>query len=681
MIVDSPDEKSLEEILAEGLDIDFDEDLQDEVEQELEQLLIETTGNTLPTESTLLKKLELFPDGGFPISPYSNYGDSTWILLRDKDGTVTRVMFDNLPEHIVSIKKSIIYHLIPDFSPFGGIRAYSTTRGHSQKFSCMVDYVLLDNHLTGDSESLSFITPRLLNNSLDRARESSRTTHYYYVFMHIRFWISLSIQQLIPLENRIPISATAIDTPERRKEVIQHFSGAVTSWVPFTEQELKKLVGHASFWTEKAMPCLQKVADYAKDRGLLNNGSLTVHRGGDGDPELVDNLTAEIGGVEITKARVKLRHSPKGDIWSCSWYSSALQSLDSIRCAIYILVALVTGLRVRELRALKFEHVIRSDDGRFKLQITRWKTSKDPNYKGDTSFIPLPRFVGEKVQEYEHLRRMLRSFREGYLFQSVLGTKTVNRDASNKILVITQKLEAVLQIDRIHTHRFRKTIAEILINRSERNVDIIRFLFGHASYAMTLRYIGRNPYIVKSVAHAIEQNYIEEFTDLIRSVKTSGSSGESAKRLLERIAARPEAFSGKQLQVTIFTYVTHLLSSGEPLFIHRTAVGTYCVSTEMYSSPDLPPCLAHYNMIIKDALPDPQFCDPTCKHALIVEKAAKALEENLTFYEQMLTRANATLSENSKKLLRQKILENSKQLRELQTSQSYKIIPTVDVQA
>lgn len=681
MIEDSPDEESLERVLAEGLDIDFDEDLQGEVEQELEQFLIEATGNTLPTESTLLKKLELFPNGDFPVSPYSNYRDSTWILFKEEDGTVTRVMFDNLPEKITSIKKSIIYHLIPDFSPFGGIRAYSTTRAHSQKFSCMVHYVLLDNYLTGNSESLSFITPRLLNNALDRARDSSRSTHYYYTFMHIRLWISLSIQQLIPLENRISISPTAIDTPERRKEVIRHFGDAISSWVPFTEPELKKLVGYASFWTEKAIPCLQKVADYAKDRGVFNNGSLTIYRGGEGDPELLDNLKAEVDGVEITKVNMKLRHSRKGDIWSYSWYNSALQSLDSIRCAVYILVALVTGLRVGELRALKFEHVIRSDDGRFKLQVTRWKTSKDPNYKGDTSFIPLPRFVGEKVQEYERLRRMLRAFREGYLFQSVLGTKTVNRDASNKIVVITQKLEAALQIDRIHTHRFRKTIAEILINRSERNVDIIRFLFGHASYAMTLRYIGRNPYIVKSVAQAIEQNYIEEFTDLISSVKTSSSSGESAKRLLDRIAARPEAFSGKQLQVTIFTYVTHLLSSGEPLFIHRTAVGTYCVSTEVYSSPDLPPCLAHHNTIIKDALPDPQFCDPTCKHALIVEKAARALEDNVTFYEQMLTRANATLSENSKKLLRQKILENSKQLEELRTNQSYKIIPTVDVQA
>lgn len=681
MTDDKSNEDSLEDILAEGFDIDFEEDIQDAAEQELERLLIEGAGTATQTESTLLKKLELYPDGSFPISPYSNYIDSSWILFKDEDGTVVRLMFDNMPEHMISIKKSIIYHLIPDFSPFGGIRAYTTTRGHGQKIGLMMDYVLSDNHLPGDPESLSFITTRLLNDALDRARESSRSTHYYYLFMHIRLWIALSIQQLIPVENRISISGTSIDTPERRRDVVQHFNTSLTSWLPFAEPELKKLVKYAFFWTDKAMPCLQGVADYAQDKGLFNNSTLTVVRYGEDDPEIEKNLKTEIEGTAITKVSVNTRNTPKGRLWSYSWYNSALESLDSIRCAIYILVALVSGLRVSELQSLKFKHVIQGKDGRFSLQVTRWKTSKDPNYRGDISFIPLPKFVGEKIKSYEALRRSLRGYREGYLFQSVMSTKKVMRRGSIKINGITRKLEAALQIDRIHTHRFRKTIAEILINRNERNVDIIRFLFGHASYAMTLRYIGRNPYIVKSVAQAIEQNYIEDFTDLISSVKTSGSSGGNAQRLVEKINANPEAFSGKQLRVTIFTYVTHLLSSGEPLFIHRTAVGTYCVSSEMYSSPNLPACLAHYKTIIRDALPEPEFCNPSCHHALIVGKAARALEDNLTFYEQMLSNASATLSENSKKMLRQKILENSKHLEKLRANQTYTIIPTVDIQA
>ncbi|MBI6737403.1 site-specific integrase, partial [Pseudomonas syringae] len=101
------------ETIAEDMDIDFSEDMQDAAEQEIEQLLLETGGEARQIESTLLKKLELYPEGNFPVSAYSLYSDSSWIIFKDKDGTVTRVKFDDMSEHAISIKKSIIYHLIP----------------------------------------------------------------------------------------------------------------------------------------------------------------------------------------------------------------------------------------------------------------------------------------------------------------------------------------------------------------------------------------------------------------------------------------------------------------------------------------------------------------------------------------------------------------------------------------
>lgn len=669
------------DMLAEELDIDFADDLQDAAEQELERLLQETSGTAKQTQSTLLKKLELYPDGDFPVSKYSNYRDKSWVIFKEKDGSVVRITFEDMSEHAESIKKSIVYHLIPDFAPFGGIRAYSTTKNHGQKFAIINRYVLLDNHLSGNPESLSFITPKLLNNALDKAKESSAFTHYHYLFLHVRFWISLSSQKLIPVENRISVPASAVDTPERKKDVIRHFSGSLATWMPYTETELKKLVEHAFFWTDKAMPRIREAAEYAINNNIYNNNSKTISRSQE-NLELEQALNVEVDGIQLVKLqKTKREYSYGGIFWNYSWIRSYLYSLSSVRNALYILVALVTGLRVSELEALKFEHVVESKTGKFKLQVTRYKTSKDPNYNGDTSFIPLPKSIGRKLKEYERLRSITGHTREGYIFQSVLGTKSVNRQSSVKVEQITKKLEVDLGIERIHTHRFRKTIAEILINRNERNIDIIRLLFGHASYAMTLRYIGRNPYIVQSVAHAIEQNYIQEFTEIISSIRDSSSSGENAQRLVDKITARPDAFSGKQLKVTIFTYISHLLSSGEPLFIHRTAVGTFCVSTELYSSPALPPCLSRHKGTIKNAFPDPLFCDTGCPHALVVNKAANALQDNMNFYEHMLNNASDTLSETSKTMLRRKILENSKHLETLKNNHSYKLIPTVEAQA
>ncbi|MFJ2548822.1 tyrosine-type recombinase/integrase [Pseudomonas sp. NPDC087612] len=666
--------------LEESLEIDFRDDLQDAAELELERLLQETGGTVKQTHSSLLKKLELFPDGYFPVSAYSMYSEPSWVIFKDQYGTATRLSFEGLLPHVASIKKSIIYHLIPEFAPFGGIRAYSTTKGHSANFRVLNKYIFQDNHLAGDVESLSFITPQLLIKALNKAKEAPAFTHYHYLFHHIRFWLSLSAQQLIPVEHRISVSANAVDTPERRKDVIRHFTGSLSTWIPFTEPELKKLAEYAFFWTDKATPLLLQARDFIKSNNLAEFSSKTLTRYQE-DPALENALNLEINGTQVLSVTKIARQYGGARSWNYSWVRSYKSALDAIRNALYILVALVTGLRASELEPLTFEHVIKGKDGRFKLQVTRFKTSQDPNYKGDTSFIPLPRYIGEKIEEYKQLRSIYGLEREGYLFQSNRSTKKVNRQSSIRVERITDELEELLGIERIHTHRFRKTIAEILINRSERNIDIIRLLFGHVSYAMTLRYIGRNPYIVQSVAHAIEQNYIEDFTDIITSVKTSGSSGESARRLVEKITAQPDAFSGKQLKVTIFTYVSHLLSSGEPLFIHRTAVGSYCVSTELYSSPELPPCLAHNNGIVKNALPDPLFCDTACPHAVIVGKAAKALEDNTNFYQLMLNKASDTLSEASKAMLRRKLLENSRHLEALRNDKSYQLIPSVEAQA
>lgn len=675
----SQDTQAALDTLAADLDIDFSEDVQDAAEREIEQLLLETGGIAHQVESTLLKKLELYPDGSFPVSEYSMYRDSSWIIFKDKDGTISRVTFDDMSEHAISIKKSIVYHLIPAYAPFAGIRSHTTTLGHARNLRRLYNYVLVDNHLSGDPESLSFITPKLLNNALDRAKEVPQFTHYHYLFLHIRFWIALSSQKLIPQENRLSVSATSVDTPERRRDVIRHFTGSLVSWAPYTEADLKKLVEHAFFWTEKAMPRVQQAADYIEGRNFAHSFTKTISRVIE-DVDLENNINVVVDGVQILRLK-KHKRDYETVFWNYSWTTGFLRALTSIRNALYILVALVTGLRVSELEALKFEHVIQIQNGRFKLQVTRYKTSQDPNYNGDISFIPLPKFVGQKLKDFESLRADLEQQREGFIFQSILGTKKVVRQASVKVEAITKRLQDELGIDRIHTHRFRKTIAEILINRSERNVDIIRLLFGHASYAMTLRYIGRNPYIVQSVAKAIEENYIQEFTDIITQVKSSASSGDNAHRLVSKIAARPEAFTGQSLKVTIFTYVTHLLSSGEPLFIHRTAMGTYCVSTEVYSSPDLPPCLAHYKSLVKNALPEPANCDTSCPHALIVGKAAKALEENTHFYQDMLTRAGDTLSETSKAMLRKKVLENTRHLDNLKNNESYKIIPSMDIHA
>lgn len=271
------------------------------------------------------------------------------------------------------------------------------------------------------------------------------------------------------------------------------------------------------------------------------------------------------------------------------------------------------------------------------------------------------------IRKFEQLRSIPPFVKEGMLFQPVRSTKSVNRATVALITTLIDQLKLVLPIERLHCHRFRKTIAEILINRDERNVDIIRTLFGHKSYAMTLRYIARNPLMVRSVAIAIEQNYSREFHDIVASLRL-GYSGGSAERIYRQILKRPDEFAGTQIKVTIVSYISHLLKAGEPLFIRRTAVGTYCLSGERFTPLNLPPCLAGREVEGDLIMPDPHNCKLECKKIVMVSSAKQALSDNIRFYEAVLDKARGKLAPKVETELMRRISASEAHLNNLITT-------------
>ena len=185
-------------------------------------------------------------------------------------------------------------------------------------------------------------------------------------------------------------------------------------------------------------------------------------------------------------------------------------------------------------------------------------------------------------------------------------------------------------------HRFRKTIAEILIHRSERNIDVIRMLFGHKSYKMTLRYIARNPYLVESVVECLEKHYAADFSDIVSAVASGRYSGAPAERIAKVIALRPESFKGKLLPKSVTSYVSYLLESGTPILIQRTNLDTYCLSCEEYTLGNLPPCLSNRKVLPEVIAPDHNNCQLDCKNVVVTERSRKAMEGNIAFFQSLL---------------------------------------------
>lgn len=670
------EEEEDDDDLADELEEELKSSLEEAAEDELAALLEETGGSTRQTLSSLRAKLKLLPNGDFPVSPYANYSDTSWTLFYNQYGSARKIIFESLTPPLQELKKAISYHMIPEFAPFGTIRSYVTTHSQSSLFAILDRYLLKPNHLDGSPASITLINHHMVNRALNEAKLSDTSSrHYHSLFYMIRLWVNLSLQDMMPEGLELRVQVPKIDTVERRKDVIQQYSGSMSTWKPFGQEDLGKLIDYALFWTEKASTRLLDVVSFVKENGLDTTTKCAVVRY-QSDDVIESNLNITLDGVELVNASKKSYDYEYGtrEQHVYSWLFSYSKSVDQVRNAIYILVALITGLRSGELNSLTFDDLIKDGNGVYTLQATRFKTADDPN-SGEVVYLPIPQFIGQKIEELQTLRSIYTLKAQNFIFQPCTGRKALSKPNNQIIQAICRKIEAATGVDRVHSHRFRKTIAEILINRSERNIDLIRHLFGHHSYAMTLKYISKNPFLVRSVAVAIEQNYTIEFSEIVKAVQSGASSGPTADRLLERIRAKPNAFSGKQLKVTVFAYVSHLLSSGEPLFIHRTAMGTFCVSTKTYSSPNLPPCLAHLKGTVTGALPDHTRCDNSCEHIVVVESAKSAIQDNLKFYSNMLEQAADTLSERAKKMIRQKIASNTQHLTRLNDNEA----PTIPV--
>ncbi|WP_236460242.1 MULTISPECIES: tyrosine-type recombinase/integrase [unclassified Pseudomonas] len=620
---------------------DIDEDYSEALLEELDALQEELTSKaSQPSMSLANKIVQLGED--FPVSNGVRYGDAMWSLPHGPHAHPNNIRFDRELLGSNDLKRALTYHTIPAFSPFSYIRSNTTTKTFGNEYAIVEQYIFKDNGLTAEPQHIALISMPMINRAFERAKTNTAKHHYFALFKHMRFWARLSEQKLLPEPLRLDVLSEHIDIPERRKEVVQsRFNGALESWIAYSEEDLEILMDYALFWLERVMPKAEALKDYLVETKFAFLKDLVVTRR-DHLPELEALCTIEVDGKKVMSPQVHKHLKDDLPHLTYSWVTGYGKVLDGIRNSIFILVALVTGARKSELAAMHFSHVTQDHKGDYWLKITRWKTAASPKH-GEEDVLPLPRFVGDMIRNYEQLRSIPPFVKEGWLFQPMRSTKVVNRATPSQITSVIEQLKNELPIERLHCHRFRKTIAEILINRDERNIDIIRTLFGHKSYAMTLRYIARNPLMVRSVALAIEQNYAREFHDIVAGLRL-GHSGAAAERIYKQILKRPDEFAGQQFKVTIVSYVSHLLKAGEPLFIRRTALGTYCLSGERFTPSNLPPCLEGRQFDEALIMPDPGNCKLECKKIVMLGSARQALADNIQFYEAVLDNARGKLA-------------------------------------
>lgn len=526
---------------------------------------------------------------------------------------------------------------------------------YSHSFTHLERYLFSANHLSAKKQHLLKINSRILNAALDEAREHS-AKRYHQLFRLIKLWILLSEQQLIPQDLRIKIPLESVATQERKQDISDRLKNEMQQWTSFSEEDLCHLMEYALFWLEKVAPELVKleapiarISRYTKSRMALSKR----------DAELEASFRVCVDGETIMslncfEAIVQNRYT----VFRYTYKDNFADVMNHIRNAIFIMIALVTGARASELTPLSASDITNDKadgSGDYWIRIIRWKTADDPTYNGEVEFLPLPRFVAESTLLYNRLANFGRATPRHWLFESNRVGTPKSTVTPQTLTPIINQLREELPIDRLHVHRFRKTIAEILINRDERNLDLIRALFGHKTFKMTMQYIARNPALVRCVAAAIEVSYTEELHDIITQINYGAYSGLVAERIAQQITEKPMdfPFKGNELRITLIEFVTNLLEGGEPLFIKRTAIGTYCVTAEHFEPGNYPPCIQGRVFDDGAARPDPTNCHYECRKIVVLEKARGALEGNIKFYQRIIDHSNEGNSEIPAKTLRE----------------------------
>ena len=392
---------------------EFENDIREAALERLACSLDETTDGSAPTRSGLRAKLELYPDGHFPVSPCSSYASHVW---RQPDGGKA-IYFRSETPGCNELKRALIYHMLPAFTPYARIKSFLTSHQRASSFRLIEIYLLTPNRLTASPEHLAMITVKMVNRALDDAKASRMPSHYLDLFIMLRNWTALSVQKLLPLHLCLHASVQSVDTRDRSRDVMDFFTGSLQSWIPFSEVELEKLVNHSLFWVQQAMPRLLTAKNFLIDSGITTFNKGVVRRA-ERQADIEEALNIQIDGIQVLSVNCKTRRGRSGvTYWSYWWVAEFAKAIDEVCRAVFVFVALVTGMRKSELAQLSFDDITKDDGENYWIDITRFKTSHDPNYSGETERLPLPYLVGEMLTDFKNLRSLWTFYKKGLVFQ------------------------------------------------------------------------------------------------------------------------------------------------------------------------------------------------------------------------------------------------------------------------
>ena len=137
------------------------------------------------------------------------------------------------------------------------------------------------------------------------------------------------------------------------------------------------------------------------------------------------------------------------------------------------MLLLDSGLRVSEALNVKISDID------FKNKVIRVLSSKTRKQR----YAPFSNFSNSFINELIAI-----DLKRDYLFYNFIKNRNINK---NDIKLFYRRLKNKLGLERIHTHRFRKTFASLLIENGL-NIDDLQRIFDHSRIETTIKYVQHN---------------------------------------------------------------------------------------------------------------------------------------------------------------------------------------------
>ncbi|AAA87961.1 unknown [Plasmavirus L2] len=218
-----------------------------------------------------------------------------------------------------------------------------------------------------------------------------------------------------------------------------------------------------------------KLIDYLKNH---------THNGNNSIKKIINYLRKVMQHYRITTSIIDLPHLPNDtkpferfyhdDLELIMTYTKNLNSSkNSITYKSFIRLLLDSGLRVSEALNIKIS------DMDFKNKVIRVLSSKTRKQR----YAPFSSFSLKYIKELIEVNP-----KRDYLFYNFIKDRQTNK---NDIKLFYKRLKKHLNLERIHTHRFRKTFASILIENGL-NIDDLQKIFDHSRIETTIKYVQHN---------------------------------------------------------------------------------------------------------------------------------------------------------------------------------------------